>query len=452
MDPSNPYFVHHSDQPGHMLVPTKLNGANYPSWSKSMILALTAKNKIGFIDGSIEPPSETEHPTEYALWNQCNSMILSWLTHSVEPDLAKGVVHAKTALQVWEDFKDQFSQKNAPAIYQIQKSLATLSQGTMTISVYFTKLKSLWDELDTYRPISACNQMKAHIEQREEDRMMQFLMGLNDTYNVVRSNILMITPLPNVRQAYSLVNQEEMQRQMTSETTENFSIAAAIQNHSNNFSNKSKNKYCEHCNREGHTIENCRTLNNRQGQPQQHGFRKNHFPATNATNSSQSTHEVYPRDISNTSQVSNPDNVLHGFSTEQLQQLSRALSMMSSNHGAGNKNTYANATEMQFITPPCPSTTNPHPPEQTETSNTHEAISPTPVVPSSIDQPSTNTPAAETSPPHSDPSNISSETTTIPPPRQSTRPKRPPAWHRDFLMSSQAHQSTSAASLIPDPI
>ncbi|KAL5808260.1 hypothetical protein ACOSQ3_028951 [Xanthoceras sorbifolium] len=413
MDPSNPYFVHHSDQHGHMLVPTKLNGANYPSWSKSMILALTVKNKIGFIDGSIEPPSETEHPTEYALWNQCNSMILSWLTHSVEPDLAKGVIHAKTALQVWEDFKYQFSQKNAPAIYQIQKSLATLSQGTMTISVYFTKLKSLWDELDTYRPISACNQMKAHIEQREEDRMMQFLMGLNDTYNVV-SNILMITPLPNVRQAYSLVNQEEMQQQ-------NGSWKPNI-------------------------------TSNRQGQPQQHGFRKNHFPATNATNSSQSTHEVYPRDISNTSQVSNPDNVLHGFSTEQLQQLSGALSMISSNHGAGNKNTYANATEMQFITPPCPSTTNPHPPEQTETSNTHEAISPTPVVPSSIDQPSTNTPAAETSPPHSDPSNISYETTTIPPPRQSTRPKRPPAWHRDFLMSSQAHQSTSAASPIPDPI
>ncbi|XP_059654512.1 uncharacterized protein LOC132301259 [Cornus florida] len=117
MDPSNPYFVHHLDHPGHMIVPTKLNGANYPSWSKSMIHALTAKNKIGFVNGSIEPPSETEHPTEYALWNQCNSMILSWLTHLVEPDLAKGVIYAKTAHQVWEDFKDQFSQKNAPAIY-----------------------------------------------------------------------------------------------------------------------------------------------------------------------------------------------------------------------------------------------------------------------------------------------------------------------------------------------
>ncbi|KAK3028078.1 hypothetical protein RJ639_039369 [Escallonia herrerae] len=153
-----------------------------------MIHALIAKNKIGFINGSIEQPSEKDQPTEYALWNQCNSMILSWLTHSVEPDLAKGVIHAKTAYQVWEDFKDQFSQKNAPAIYQIQKSLASFSQGTMTVSTYFTKLKGLWDELDTYRALPTCNQMKAHDEQREEDRLMQFLMGLHDTYNIVHSS------------------------------------------------------------------------------------------------------------------------------------------------------------------------------------------------------------------------------------------------------------------------
>jgi hypothetical protein len=51
--------------------------------------------------------------------------------------------------------------------------------------------------------------MKAHNAQKEKDRMMQFLMGLNDTYNGVRSNILMMSPLLNVRQAYSLVVQDE---------------------------------------------------------------------------------------------------------------------------------------------------------------------------------------------------------------------------------------------------
>jgi len=109
-----------------------------------MIHALTAKNKVGFINGTIQPPSKTEQPTEYALWNRCNSMILSWLTHSEEHDLAKVVVHAKTIHQVWQDFKDQFSQKNAPTIYQIQKSIASLSQGTMTVSdYYYKKLKDL---------------------------------------------------------------------------------------------------------------------------------------------------------------------------------------------------------------------------------------------------------------------------------------------------------------------
>ncbi|XP_071723845.1 uncharacterized protein [Rutidosis leptorrhynchoides] len=119
MDSRNPYYVHHSDQPGHMLVPTKLNGANYQSWSKAMIHALIAKNKVGFIDGSLAAPSKETHPVDFALWNQSNSMILSWLSHSVEPDLAEGIIHAKSALEVWVELRDQFSQKNAPAIFQI---------------------------------------------------------------------------------------------------------------------------------------------------------------------------------------------------------------------------------------------------------------------------------------------------------------------------------------------
>lgn len=74
-----------------------------------MIHALTDNNIVGFVKGSVQPPLETKQPIEYAFWNQCSSMILSWLAHSVEPDLAKAVVHAKTVHQVWQDFKDQFS-------------------------------------------------------------------------------------------------------------------------------------------------------------------------------------------------------------------------------------------------------------------------------------------------------------------------------------------------------
>lgn len=125
-------------------------------------------------------------------------------------------------------FQRPILKKNAPIIYQIQKSIASLSQGTMTILIYFTKFKGLWGKLETYQTPPTCNQMKTHNEDREEDRMMQFLMGLNDTYSGGNSNILMMTPLPNVSQAYALVIQDETQRQIMSTPTENFSIAIAI--------------------------------------------------------------------------------------------------------------------------------------------------------------------------------------------------------------------------------
>ena len=103
-----------------------------------------------------------------------------------------------------------------------------MSQGTMALSAYFTKLKALWDELGAYRTPFTCNQRQIHVDQREEDKLMQLLMGLNESYKTVRSNILMMTSLPNVRQAYSLLVQEEMQRQVTSKPTKNFSIASAM--------------------------------------------------------------------------------------------------------------------------------------------------------------------------------------------------------------------------------
>lgn len=47
---------------------------------------------------------------------------------------------------------------------------------------------------------------------------------------------------------------------MSTELIENFSIAAAVHGKANNSLNNRKDKYCDHCNRVGHTIENCRTL------------------------------------------------------------------------------------------------------------------------------------------------------------------------------------------------
>ena len=41
---------------------------------------------------------------------------------------------------------------------------------------------------------------------------MQFLMGLNESYNQIRGQILLIDPLPSINKVYSLLIQDESQR------------------------------------------------------------------------------------------------------------------------------------------------------------------------------------------------------------------------------------------------
>ena len=67
-DPSYPFFIHLSSHPEMILVSKPLNGENYKTWSRSMKISLSAKNKLGFIDGSIKAPSQTTKPAKHALW------------------------------------------------------------------------------------------------------------------------------------------------------------------------------------------------------------------------------------------------------------------------------------------------------------------------------------------------------------------------------------------------
>jgi len=39
-----------------------------------MTMALTVKNNIGFIDGSMKEPDEKK-PDEHQQWNRCNSLV-----------------------------------------------------------------------------------------------------------------------------------------------------------------------------------------------------------------------------------------------------------------------------------------------------------------------------------------------------------------------------------------
>ena len=80
-------------------------------------------------------------------------------------------------------------------------------------------MKKLWEVLNTLNVKNHCSCVcvcgaKDGMHKAEQDRrLIQFLMGLNEVYTVVRGNILIMNPLPSTGQAFSLLIQEEKQRE-----------------------------------------------------------------------------------------------------------------------------------------------------------------------------------------------------------------------------------------------
>lgn len=148
------YYLHHSDNPGLVLVKQQLTGDNYASWSRAMQIALLV-NKIGFIDGSIARPDDTD-PHVLSSWIRNNNVVISWILNSVSKDILANIIFSERASEIWLDLKDRFQQSNGPRIFQLRQDLINLVQNQDSISIHFTKLKTLWDELSKFRPSCNC--------------------------------------------------------------------------------------------------------------------------------------------------------------------------------------------------------------------------------------------------------------------------------------------------------
>ncbi|XP_070014809.1 uncharacterized protein [Nicotiana sylvestris] len=96
----------------------------------------------------------------------------------------------------------------------------------------------------------------------EDQRILEFLMSLNDVYAQVRGNILMISPLPSMDFAYSLLLQDENQR----ETFVNL-VSPQLNSNASSFmvgaQQKGAQRYKNQGQRDGILHQNLETINNK---------------------------------------------------------------------------------------------------------------------------------------------------------------------------------------------
>ncbi|XP_070002393.1 uncharacterized protein [Nicotiana sylvestris] len=170
-----------------------------------MKLALQGKSKLGFVDGSCVKGMYKGELTER--WKKCNAIVLLWIGSTVSNELIPSIVYASNARKVWADFQERYDRPNLSRIYHLLTAIATLSQGTDSVTIYYSKMKDLWDELDVIAPLASCDceESRPSIELLINIRLLQFLIGLNESYGNIRSNVLAKRHVITVNEAYAIV-------------------------------------------------------------------------------------------------------------------------------------------------------------------------------------------------------------------------------------------------------
>lgn len=103
-------------------------------------------------------------------------------------EIPSSIICAKTAKDMSQDLKNQFTQGNGPRFFQLQNDLSVLVQEDLSVRDYYTRFQSLWDELLDYNQVPSCSCYAIRLLLNYQDRQhaIQFLMGLNDYFSHVR--------------------------------------------------------------------------------------------------------------------------------------------------------------------------------------------------------------------------------------------------------------------------
>ncbi|XP_033146256.1 uncharacterized protein LOC117133652 [Brassica rapa] len=353
---SNPLYVHNADHAGISLVSEKLTGlGNFNSWRRSMLLALGARNKAVFVTG-LYPDLDESHP-DFGSWSRCNNIVCTWIVNAVDKSIAKSIMYLDTARQMWQDIHDQFKQSDGPRTAEIKQQIYAETQGSQSVSEYYTRLKQLWEELKNHEdPYTCCcghldcASHKQLATKDEQDRVLKFLMGLNDSFTATRGQILMMEPKPLLAKVFNIVSQEERQRSMKSTSGVAFQASqmtsspdSVVAAYAGGYNKQRPRPICSHCGLAGHTVNRCYKLH---GYPQGYKASNSSYKGQNQSqpkptggsqqwNKNTNVANMVAQDLGSISMHDQQGTHLETVTTEQVQHL---LSVLKANSNSKENN------------------------------------------------------------------------------------------------------------------
>ncbi|XP_070662412.1 uncharacterized protein [Malus domestica] len=114
----NPIIIHNDASSVPNTV--KLNGSNYPLWSKVLEVHIARRGRKGFVTGS------TEDSVEFETWETGNAIVKGWLINSMEPAIMGFFIHLRTAKEVWEEVaRTYYNGSDISQIYELKVDSST---------------------------------------------------------------------------------------------------------------------------------------------------------------------------------------------------------------------------------------------------------------------------------------------------------------------------------------
>ncbi|XP_050211653.1 uncharacterized protein LOC126661823 [Mercurialis annua] len=154
----------------------KLNASNYSTWSTRLQFYLLGQD----------------------LWEIVGGM---------EDELLQHVKDAKTPKEAWDNLAGVYTRKNDVKLQQLENELLSVSQQDLTVNQYFSKVKSLCQEISKFDPESKIT----------EKRMRRIIThGLRTEFNALATATRGWSKEPTLNEFENvLANQEELDKQMS---------------------------------------------------------------------------------------------------------------------------------------------------------------------------------------------------------------------------------------------
>ena len=220
----------------------------------------------------------------FAMWDRCNTFTLAWIMNTLSYEVRESVLWIDIASGLLKDLRTRYFQGDLFRVADLQEALFALKQGDLSITSYFTQLKILWEELANFRPIPPCAcgiprvcVLASIRDYRNKDYVVRSLHGLDEQYNNVCSQIMLMKPLPDIGEVFSLLTQQERQINgsslANSRALVNFADSQSggrgrgrgrtsgrsqpSRRSSTGRGQNNKSFVCSHCGRTGHLVDTC---------------------------------------------------------------------------------------------------------------------------------------------------------------------------------------------------